>query len=168
MIVCYLKPMRHNVKFSGLSIAGTYIIIAFFIGMILFWIYKGNVATWVPCAFGAILFGLLIAALFYMPVWLSIDKTAICIKTPLRIKRIPLDEVASMQLCPPTMAEMRLCGSGGFFGYWGWFREPSIGVYFAYYGKSSDCFLVRLKNGKQYMRGCQDPAEIVEYYESHR
>ncbi len=49
------------------------------------------------------------------------------------------------------MAERKICRSGGFFGYWGWLSEPSIGKYFAYYGKASDCSLVELKNGKRYL-----------------
>lgn len=61
------------------------------------------------------------------------------------------------------MAEKRICGSGGWFGYYGWFREPTIGKYFAYYGKASDCFLVRLKNGKNYVLGCEDKNEFVGY-----
>ncbi len=69
-------------------------------------------------------------------------------------------------LCPPTMAERRICGSGGFFGYWGWFKEPSIGKYFAYYGKASDCFLVELKDGKKYLIGCSNPSEVVSYINS--
>ena len=62
----------------------------------------------------------------------------------------------------PTMAKKRICGSGGWFGYYGWFSEPSIGKYFAYYGKASDCFLVTLKDGKKYVLGCESPDEMVE------
>ena len=60
------------------------------------------------------------------------------------------------------MAKKRICGSGGWFGYYGWFSEPSIGKYFAYYGKASDCFLVTLKDGKKYVLGCESPDEMVE------
>ena len=85
-------------------------------------------------------------ALFYMPMSISADDTNLNINRSLRIKSIPLKEIKRVKLCPPTMAEKRICGSGGWFGYWGWFSEPSIGKYFAYYGKASDCFLVELKN----------------------
>ncbi|WP_300877569.1 PH domain-containing protein [uncultured Duncaniella sp.] len=60
------------------------------------------------------------------------------------------------------MAEKRICGSGGFMGYWGWFSERDLGKYFAYYGKASDCFLVTMKDGRKYMLGCQNPAEMVD------
>ncbi len=59
------------------------------------------------------------------------------------------------------MGTRRIAGSGGFMGYWGWFREGDIGKYFAYYGKASDCFLVTLRNGRRYMLGCNDAPEMV-------
>lgn len=65
-------------------------------------------------------------------------------------------DIAEVKLCQPTMGAIRICGSGGFFGWYGWFREGDIGKYFAYYGKSSDCFLVTLKDGRKYMLGCTD------------
>lgn len=102
------------------------------------------------------------AALFYSPVSISVDDDFLRVHRPLKVKRIPLTDIESVQMCPPTMAEQRLCGSGGFFGYWGWFREPVIGKYFAYYGKASDCFLVKLKDGSQYLLGCREPGAMVD------
>lgn len=102
------------------------------------------------------------AALFYMPLSISVDKHNLNINRPLRIKSIPLSDISTVELCAPTMAERRLCGSGGWFGYWGWFKEPTIGKYFAYYGKASDCFLVTLKNGKKYLLSCKQPKEMVD------
>jgi len=59
------------------------------------------------------------------------------------------------------MAARRICGSSGLGGYWGWFSERDIGRYFAYYGKASECFIVKLRSGRQYMIGCNDAAKIV-------
>ena len=102
-------------------------------------------------------------ALFYMPVAVSVTDGKLNVHRPLRIKSIPLNHIASIELCPPSMSERRLCGSGGWFGYYGWFREPSIGKYFAYYGKASDCFLVTLRDGHKYMLGCENPDEMVDF-----
>ena len=99
---------------------------------------------------------LCMAALLYMPLSISVKDDCLNINRPLKIKSIPLSQIASVKLCPPTMAEKRICGSGGWFGYYGWFNEPSIGKYFAYYGKASDCFLVTLKDGKKYVLGCEN------------
>ena len=43
-----------------------------------------------------------------------------------------------------------------------WILGAIAVLFFAYYGKASDCFLVILKNGKKYMLGCQEAPEMVE------
>ena len=100
--------------------------------------------------------------LFYSPMYVVLTEDSINVERLIRTLSIPLDEIAEVKICPPTMAEHRICGSGGYFGYWGWFREASIGKYFAYYGKASETFLIRLKSGKQYMLGCSDSQEMAK------
>ena len=109
---------------------------------------------------------LCMTALLYMPLSISLNDGCLNINRPLKIKSIPMSQIISIKLCPPTMAEKRICGSGGWFGYYGWFNEPSIGKYFAYYGKASDCFLVTLKDGKKYLLGCENPNEMVAYVQN--
>ena len=104
--------------------------------------------------------------LFYMPMSISTDKYTIHINRSLKIKTIPMANVKSVRLCPPTMGAIRIFGSGGFLGYWGWFKERDLGKYFAYYGRSSDCFLVELKDGRKYMLGCKNAPKMVEYIQS--
>ena len=104
--------------------------------------------------------------LFYMPMSISADKSAIYINRSLKIKAIPMADISSVRLCPPTMCAIRIFGSGGFLGYWGWFRERDLGKYFAYYGRSSDCFLVELKDGRKYLLGCKNAPQMVEYIKS--
>ena len=106
---------------------------------------------------------MLVISLCYMPMSIGADENAIYINRSLKIKAIPMADVVSVKLCPPTMGAIRVCGSGGFLGYWGWFKERDLGKYFAYYGKASDCFLVELSNGHKYMLGCQNAPEMVEY-----
>lgn len=110
---------------------------------------------------------LCLTALCYMPLSISVKNGELNINRPLKIKSIPLSHITSAELYSPTMASRRICGSGGWFGYYGWFKEPSIGKYFAYYGKASDCFLITLKDGKKYVLGCEAPDEIVEFINKH-
>lgn len=110
----------------------------------------------------AIIAGWLLLTLFYTPVAIEVDGDRLRIIRPLRTKDIALSRIVSAKLCSPTMSERRVCGSGGFFGYWGHFSEPSIGRYFAYYGKASDCFLVELTDGRKYILGCEHPDAIVQ------
>lgn len=120
---------------------------------------KYTIATFFAAA---VLIILCATALFFMPLSISVNDNELNINRPLKIKSIPMNMIASVKLWSPTMAKKRICGSGGWFGYYGWFSEPSIGKYFAYYGKASDCFLVTLKDGKKYVLGCESPDEMVE------
>lgn len=134
--------------------------------LILSIMFLNNPPVYVQISLGVIWGMTVLASLFYMPLSISADKTAIYINRSLRIKAIPIQDVASVKLCPPTMGAIRICGSGGFFGYWGWFKERDLGKYFAYYGRSSDCFLVELKDGRKYVLGCKNAPKMVEYIQS--
>lgn len=112
--------------------------------------------------YGVTIVGVCLLGLYYSPISLRVTDTAVEVMRSLKIKEIPFSDVKEVRLLSPTMGAIRLCGSGGFMGYWGWFREGDLGKYFAYYGKASDCFLVVLKNGRKYMLGCKDAPEVVE------
>ncbi len=117
-----------------------------------------NLTVWIS---GSAIIMLFLSTLYYMPLSISLDNDSLNINRSLKIKSIPLTEIANVKLCAPTMGAKRICGSGGWFGWYGWFSEKDLGKYFAYYGKASDCFLVTLKNGKKYMLGCKDAPEMV-------
>ena len=121
-------------------------------------IADNDIAVWLWGVAVAVLF---LSALCYMPLSISLDNESLNINRSLKIKSIPLTEIANVKLCAPTMGAKRICGSGGWFGWYGWFSEKNLDKYFAYYGKASDCFLVTLKNGKKYMLGCKDAPEMV-------
>ncbi|MDE5813399.1 MAG: hypothetical protein K2H72_03855, partial [Muribaculaceae bacterium] len=153
--------LKKRVKLSTWSIIMTIATMAFLIGICVWqfskteneffcWLLLFIVLVWSVCT------------LFYSPMYVVLTEDSIDVETLIRVRCFPLDEIASVKICPPTMSEHRICGSGGYFGYFGWFREPSIGKYFAYYGKASETFLIRLKSGKQYMLGCQDSNEMAK------
>lgn len=158
--------MKKSVVISTFCLILTILTVVLLIGI---WLYTFNNGAPVIgiISLTVLLLLFFVAALFYSPLSISADDDAVRIHRLLKTKSIPYSEIETVMLCPPTMSERRLCGSGGFFGYWGWFREPSIGKYFAYYGKASDCFLVRLKNGSQYLLGCKDKGDMVDYISRH-
>lgn len=153
--------MKHSVKLSLFSNLFSVLVIA----VLLVLLYNSR-NGWEMYLVAGITVTLLLLALFYMPLSISVNDNELNINGPLKVKTILLSEIKTVELCPPTFAERRICGSGGFFGYWGWFKEKDLGKYFAYYGKSSDCFLVRLKDGRQYMLGCENPQAVVSYINS--
>lgn len=150
--------MRKKVKLSAWCTIMT--LIGLIVLLAAFCLAKDSLAKYIVV--GALVV-LCFTALCYMPLSISVKDGEININRPLKIKSIPLSQIASVELYSPTMTSRRICGSGGWFGYYGWFNEPSIGKYFAYYGKASDCFLITLKDGKKYVLGCDAKDEIVEF-----
>lgn len=150
-----------RVKLSTYSIVITIVAIAIMVGVLIMLCLK-DANVWKIYVISAAVVALLFGGLFYAPISVSVDDNELSVNRTLRKTMIPLADIKSVKLCPPTLAEKRICGSGGWFGYWGWFSEKDLGKYFAYYGKASDCFLVTLKNGKKYMIGCENPQSIVD------
>lgn len=83
-------------------------------------------------------------------------------------RKISVRDIERVELFQPTMGAIRIFASGGFMGYWGVFRESDIGRYYGFYGKASDCFLVKMKIGDKYVLGCDNPQKIVDYIESQK
>ncbi len=154
--------MKQRVELSTYSIIITILCLG-----VLTWSIFMIPETWWQIGWGSFIVILLIVCLYYMPLSIATDEQGIYVNRSLKIKTIPLDKVTSVRLCPPTMGAIRICGCGGFLGYWGWFRERDLGKYFAYYGKSSDCFLVTLADGRKYMLGCKNAPQMVEYISRH-
>lgn len=136
-----------------------------------------NVGLFVACGFSfdnkpvfytalAILLVLLSFGCIYGPIKITSDSQEIVIKSIFRRLRLPMRNVESATLFQPTLGAIRICGSGGYFGYWGMFKEGDIGKYTAAYGKASDCFLIRMKNGDKYVLGCENPEKMIEYINS--
>ncbi|MDE6631872.1 MAG: hypothetical protein K2K23_02625, partial [Muribaculaceae bacterium] len=116
--------LKKRVKLSSWSIAMTIATITFLIGICLWqfnktdnelycWLLLGIVVIWSFCT------------LFYSPMYIVLTEDSINVQTLMRVRCIPLDEIEAVKICEPTMSEHRICGSGGYFGYFGWFREPS-------------------------------------------
>lgn len=110
-----------------------------------------------------------LAAFYYSPVAIEVNDEALVVKKRIGTKTIPLSSIESVAAFTPIpmLRNQRVCGSGGLAGYWGWFKEPGVGLYFAYYGNNEDCFLLRLKNGRQYVLGCQDSEPVIAYLSEH-
>lgn len=107
---------------------------------------------------------LFISLWIWAPISISADRNNLTIIRRIVNKEIPISDIQSVRLFEPEVDRgFRLCGSGGFAGYYGWFQDPQIGRYFGYYGDRHNCFHVLLKNGKQYVLGCENPSDMVDY-----
>ena len=103
----------------------------------------------------------ILSAFYYSPMAISVDCHNLIIRRMLTPKYIAINDIAEVRLFQTTM-DIRITGSGGFFGYFGWFRNREIGKYFAYIGKWNDTFLIKMKSGRKYIISCNQPEVIVK------
>lgn len=99
---------------------------------------------------------------------ITVTPEYVIMQSPLKRRKIPVRNIESVRREQPTMGAIRILGSGGCLGYWGLFREGDIGRYYAFYGKGSDCFMIRMKNGDKYLLGCENPDAMVACIENNR
>ena len=154
--------MKNRVKFSTYSIAITAaVLLLSAVGIVSL---VGETDRLV--IFCVILGVAIISGLYYCPVSVEANQSGIVLNRLIsRPRYFSYGEIASVDTCYPSAGGLRLCGSGGLFGYWGYFSDIMIGTYFGYYGSRSHCFLIGLTSGRQYVIGCTDPAAIVSYVE---
>ena len=156
--------MKQKVKFSNYCLIMTAVIAAVFIAGIFSLLGDTHRLTMFCLIFGAVT----AAGLYYCPVAVEADQSGIKIHRLLSgHKFFDYRSVQSVETFYPSAGGLRLCGSGGYFGYWGYFNDIMAGTYFGYYASRDNCFLVRLKNGKQYIIGCEDSHAMTEYVRSH-
>lgn len=105
---------------------------------------------------------LLLLGALYAPIYVEVDSDFVSVKSLLKRKRFRIEDIKSVELFQPTMGAIRIVASGGFMGYWGLFKEGDVGNYIGFFGKSSDCFMIRMKNGDKYVLGCKDPKMMVD------
>lgn len=106
-------------------------------------------------------------SLFYFPTSIETTNSSLIIHRFLKSKIIPYTSISSADTCIPSAGGLRLCGSGGFLGYWGYFNDIIIGTYFGYYGNRNQCILIKLKNGMQYVVSCEEPIQMISSINDH-
>ena len=155
--------MKSRVRLSKFSITLTTIITGIFIA--------ACIATFDErpaflCILGLLIVILLFSAI-YAPIYVSANTHFIKVSSLLSGTIIQLSEIEHVELFQPTMGAVRILASGGYFGYWGTFRENDIGRYKASYGRASDCFILIMKNGDKYVFGCKNPQSMVDYIKNN-
>lgn len=156
--------MESKVKLSTYSLIITSLVVVLVLtAVMLLIIHSRHIISILFCLF--LLVGLL-WALLKAPVLIKVDKDNIEICNNMDSSLIPISKIRSIELFQPTMGALNVCASGGFMGYYGYFKEGDVGKYYAYYGKASDCFLIRMKNGDKYVLGCENSYEMMKYIDS--
>ena len=108
--------MTKKVKYSSATIAWTLLLIAAYAATAIYFVKREDTIVWVGLIVVISVWN--IFALLYAPLSVSVDANTLNIYTVLRRKRIRIADIASAELCTPTMAEKKILSSGGYFGYW--------------------------------------------------
>jgi len=100
----------------------------------------------------SILIAVLVVPYLFSPKGILIENDRIIIRRVLGNIIIPLRDVAEIKLLPsiPTM-RLRLFGSGGLYGYFGYFYLPNLGTVRIYATRRYDLVLIRCKDGRTYV-----------------
>lgn len=108
------------------------------------------------------------SGLYYCPVSVEAGPDSVKIHRLMsRPKEFRYTDIAAADTCYPSAGGIRVCGSGGFFGYWGYFSDIMIGSYFGYYADRSQCLYIRLRGGRQYVVSCENHIVMAATIESH-
>ena len=99
----------------------------------------------------------IVSVFFLAPRRLVLGKSGLVLYKMIGTLNVDLDEITDLGIYEKkTELNLRLCGSGGFLGYLGIFRNKTLGKYMAYVGDYSQAFWVRTKKGKCYMFSCEN------------
>ena len=110
-----------------------------------------------------------ILSFFIFPMYVVADDEGVGVRTLARTKLIPyenIDRIVRVDEQPlfSGLSTIRLFGSGGVFGYIGWFRSKGIGTFLSYATDEKNVFLIYRKNGKPVAISVNDPDEFLPYY----
>ena len=110
-----------------------------------------------------------ILSFFIFPMYIVADDEGVGVRTLARTKHIPyenIDRIVRVDEQPlfSPISTIRLFGSGGVFGYIGWFRSKGIGTFLSYATDEKNVFLIYRKKGKPVAISVNDPDEFLPYY----
>lgn len=108
-----------------------------------------------------------VACALFVPLRLIVMKDTIKIIRPIGTVKIEMKDI----VCCHTIEDekqffdqiIRTCGSGGVYGYWGYFRHKKYGKIRFFATHRKQCFLIKLKDGKYYAISSEKRDEIVGF-----
>ena len=117
---------------------------------------------------------MIIGASMFVPIKLSFDSKSLKIHRPIGRIHIRYQDVKSCYVidCDDLDNYIRICGSGGVYGLLGYFKHEKYGKVRFFVTDRHQCFIIRMKNGKNYMissPGCDNIVMVInEYMRCHK
>lgn len=119
---------------------------------------RNNIAISIVC--GIALIEMIVMELYYCPVSIIVTQNQLLIRRFFTSKNIPLNEIASVEIYSESTRFLKVCGSGGMFGFYGWYKNKELGRFFIYATNLKELICITLISGKKYMISCEDARNL--------
>lgn len=148
--------MRFKCAWSRLVTTITIVVLAL-VGFVFFNFGSSNNSI-----FFFVSFIVLLGTFAYMPVYIEVTQDALIVKRVLGSLVIHRKDIESIGLCPSQFG-FRKFGSGGLFGYLGWFWNRDIGNYFSYSTDENSQILI-VTPSRKYVISCENREELLKRF----
>ncbi len=119
----------------------------------------------------SVLLFVVFSSFLVFPLYIISDDEGIGIKTLLRTKRIPFQDIDHIERLEGgnwffsiRKGAVRIFGVGGVFGFIGLFRLKGIGNFLSYVTDEKKAFIIYRKNGLPIAISVSEPDEFLPYY----
>lgn len=150
--------IRQKTYWSKTSIVVTVLVGALMAGVIYF---VESVSIIISILLLLLLIVMCVTALMFMPVEVRLNDKTLTVMFPARYKDFPRSEIVEAVPFTDAKRMWRLCGSGAFFGWWGWFSAKGVGKFMMYASNLDHLLLIQLRNDKKYVFSCEEEECII-------
>lgn len=110
----------------------------------------------------ALLFVIIVATMAYSPFYVEVTAEGLLIRRFFGSLLIARKDIESIGLYHVQLS-IRKFGSGGFFGYLGWFSNSEIGNYFSYSTDENNQILI-ITPTRKYLISCENKEELLRKF----
>lgn len=119
---------------------------------------KASVLT---SAIGVMVVGVLVYFALQAPMSIKLTESKIVIRKLVGTVEIAYGEIVKAGEYGFDQGDVRVMGSGGFFGYTGSFKNKVLGAYTAYVGDLRQAFFIQTKEGKCFVVSCDKRGDVL-------
>ena len=113
---------------------------------------------------------ILISPALFIPLRMIVDEDSLSIWRPIGKVKIHLEDIKSCSIVEDSRnfidKTIRTFGSGGLYGCIGYFRHDKYGKMRMFVTHTKQCFLIRMKDGRNFVVSSPKREEIVEFINS--
>ena len=124
--------------------------------------------AWQKYLFTAVILLTYILAVGFMPKRLELSDSEVAMHRLFGSLRIPMNAIVECEKISKAHLDgsVKICGSGGFLGYYGKYRNKRYGVYTVNVTEFNNLILIRTES-KTYVFSCTQRDKVVEYIKSN-